>query len=71
MRSDRDAASNRLNKAVEEMMRLMDGARVVRVHAADFFSGGVETEEQLGAAIEGLREECERHIGAGKKVLIQ
>ncbi len=71
LRSDRDAASNRLNKAVEEMMRLVDGARVVRVHAADFFSGGVETEEQLSAAMEGLREECERHIGAGKKVLIQ
>jgi len=63
--------TSRLNKAVEEMMRLLDGARVVRVNAASFFSGGVETEEQLDAALQGLREECERHIGTGKKVLIQ
>ena len=52
-------------------MRLLDGARVVRVNAASFFAGGVESEEQLDAALGGLREECERHIGAGKKVLIQ
>ncbi len=71
LRADRDAASSRLNKAVEEMMRLVDGNRLVRVSAAGFFSGGVETEEQLEAAINGLKEECERHIGAGKKVLIQ
>ncbi len=36
-----------------------------------FFAGGVETEEQLDAALQGLKETCERHIGAGKKVLIQ
>ena len=71
LRSDRDAASGRLDKAVEEMIRLVDGNRVVRVSAAGFFSGGVETEEQLEAAINGLKDECERHIGAGKKVLIQ
>lgn len=71
LRADIDAATSRFNKAVEEMMRLLDGARVVRVSAAKFFSGGVETEEQLDAALSGLREECERFIGAGKKVLIQ
>ncbi len=53
------------------MIRLVDGNRVVRVSAAGFFSGGVETEEQLEAAINGLKDECERHIGAGKMVLIQ
>jgi hypothetical protein len=52
-------------------VRLVDGSRVVRVKVSDFFSGGVETEEQLEAAIQGFKEECERHIGAGKKVLIQ
>jgi hypothetical protein len=36
-----------------------------------FLSCGGDTEEQLDAALSGLREECERHIGAGKKVLIQ
>ena len=34
-------------------------------------SGAVETEEQLDSALEVLRAECERHIGAGKKVLIE
>jgi len=71
LRSDCDASTNRLNKAVEEMMRLLDGARVVRVNAASFFAGGVESGEQLDSALDGLRAECERHIGAGKKVLIQ
>jgi hypothetical protein len=71
VRSDYDAMTSRLNKAVEDMMRLVDGNRVVRVSVSGFFAGGVETEEQLDAALKGLREECERHIGAGKKVLIQ
>jgi hypothetical protein len=53
------------------MMHILDGNRVVKVSAASFFAGGVETEEQLDAAISGLRETCESHIGAGKKVLIQ
>ena len=71
LRADIDAVTSRFNKTVEEMMRLLDGTRVVRVNVADYFSGGIETEEQLDAALSGLREECERYIGAGKKVLIQ
>lgn len=71
LRSDCDAAPGRLNRAVEDMMHILDGNRVVKVSAASFFAGGVETEEQLDAAISGLREACESHIGAGKKVLIQ
>ncbi len=70
LRADIDAVTSRFNKTVEEMMRLLDGTRVVRVNVADYFSGGIETEEQLDAALSGLREECERYIGAGKKVLI-
>ena len=71
LRAECDGAPGRLNKAVEEMMRILDGNRVIKVNAASFFSGGVETEEQLDAALQGLREACESHIGAGKKVLIQ
>ena len=52
-------------------MRIPDGNRIGKVSAATFFTGGVETEEQLEAALQGLRETCESHIGAGKKVLIQ
>jgi hypothetical protein len=32
--------------------------------------GGIETEEQLDAALDGIREECTRLIGAGKKVIV-
>jgi len=71
LRADCDAAPERLNRVVEDMMRILDGNRVVKVNAAGFFAGGVETEEQLDAALQGLREACESHIGAGKKVLIQ
>ena len=71
LRADVDACPNRLNKAVEELMRIIDGQRIVQVQASSFFSGGIETQEQLDQAITGLREECEKLIGKGKKVLIQ
>jgi hypothetical protein len=71
LRADLHACSGLCNKAIEEMVRLVDGSRVVRVHAASYFAGGIETEEQLEAALAGLREECIELIGAGKKVLVQ
>jgi len=60
IRADIDACRGRLNKAIEEMVRVIDGQRIVRVSATTFFKGGIETEEQLDAALDGLREECER-----------
>ena len=53
------------------MLRLVDGNRVVCVSAASYFAGGIETEEQLDAAVAGLRQQCLELIGAGKKVLVQ
>jgi hypothetical protein len=60
-----------LNKTVEEMLRLVDGNRVVPVTAASYFSGGIETEEQLDLALTDLRDQCLEFIGADKKVLVQ
>lgn len=71
IRAEAEACAARLSKAIEELLRIVDGNRLVRVVAASFFSGGIETPEQLDAALAGLREECERLIGAGKKVLVQ
>jgi hypothetical protein len=71
LRADADASSVRRNKAVEELLRLLDGNRVVKVSASSYFAGGVETEEQLDQALDGLKEQCLELIGAGKKVLIQ
>lgn len=71
LRSDCTACQVRLNSAIEEMMTLLEGNRLVRVGAGAFFSGGIDTEEQLDAALAGLRDECTRLIGEGKKVLVQ
>jgi hypothetical protein len=61
----------RRDKAIEELMRLIDGNRVVKVSAAGYFAGGIENEEQLDQALDGLKEQCLELIAAGKKVLVQ
>jgi hypothetical protein len=71
LRSERDACDTRLRTAVAEVRRIVEGERLVAVSLGSYFGGGVETEEQLTAAIEGIREECLRLIGAGKKVIVQ
>jgi len=71
LRSDRDACDTRLRGAVAEVRRIVEGERLVTVNLGGYFGGGVETEEQLDAAIDGIREECARLIGAGKKVVAQ
>jgi len=71
LRADRDACPGRLNAVIEELWRLIEGHRLVRVAAADFFTGGVETEEQLEQSLADFRDQCLKWIGAGKKVLVQ
>jgi hypothetical protein len=71
LRAERDACDGRLRAAVAEVRRILDGERVVIVSVGTYFAGGVETEEQLDAALAGVREECARMIGAGKKVIVQ
>jgi hypothetical protein len=57
--------------AIGELRRIIDGERIVNVSLGSYFDGGIETEEQLDAALEGVREECARLIGSGKKVIVQ
>jgi hypothetical protein len=71
LRSDRAACSGRLDDAVVQMLKLVDGNRIVRIAASSFFAGGVESEEQLEQALAGLKGECLELIGAGKKILVQ
>jgi Family of unknown function (DUF6079) len=71
LRADVHACSGHLGKAIEDMLRLLDGTRVVSVSATSFFSGGIDTEEQLDQALSGLRSECLELIAAGKKVLVK
>lgn len=71
LRADTDACAGRVNKAVEGMMRIVDGNRLVRIPVGKFFQTGIENEEQLDAALAALREQIIHQIGQGKKVLIQ
>jgi hypothetical protein len=71
LRADRDACEGRLRAAIAELRRIIDGERVVSVSLSSYFAGGIETEEQLDAALNGVREECTRLIGVGKKVIVQ
>ena len=71
LRSELDACETRLQEAIAELHRIVDGDRVATVRLGGYFSGGVETEEQLDAALAGIREECSRLIGTGKKVVVQ
>jgi hypothetical protein len=71
LRSDRDACEPRLRDAIAELHRIVDGDRIAAVSLGSYFAGGIETEEQLDAALVGIRDECVRLIGAGKKVILQ
>jgi hypothetical protein len=71
LRADRDACESRLKHAITELRRIIDGDRVVTVSVGSYFASGIETEEQLDAALDGVREECARYIGAGKKIIVQ
>ena len=71
IRADVDACPGRTQKVIEEMLRLIDGTRIVRLPLNKFFSGAIETQEQLDGALTALRQACEQQIGEGKKVFIQ
>lgn len=70
LRSERDACEGRLRAAIRRMQEIIEGDRLAPVQVQSYFAGGIETVEQLEAALSGLREECARLIGAGKKVVL-
>ena len=71
LRADIDACSKRLQDAIEQVLKAIEGTRLVQVNAGSYFKEGVETEEQLDNALSGLREECAKHVGEGKKVFLR
>jgi hypothetical protein len=70
LRSERDACEMRLRTAIQDVLRSYEGERLVAVNVGSYFAGGIDTEEQLDAALAGIREECAHLIGAGKKVVL-
>jgi hypothetical protein len=71
LRSEKEAHESRLNQALEDLARMANNTPVERVSVSRYFAGSIESEEELDAALDGLREECLRKIGEGKRVLIQ
>jgi hypothetical protein len=71
LRADRDACAARLRDAIHKVQQIVEGDRMVEVTIEPFFRGGVSDLEQLNAAIQGLRDECERHLAADKKIYIR
>ncbi|MFM7202020.1 MAG: BREX system P-loop protein BrxC [Myxococcota bacterium] len=70
LRSEREACASRLHSAMRRIQALLEGERLATVQVQPYFGAGIETEEQLDAALAGLRDECTRLIGAGKKVVL-
>jgi hypothetical protein len=70
LRADRDACVARLRSAIQKAHQIAEGDRIVTLDVQPYFRGGVEDPEQLDAALTGLREECERLIGDGKKIVV-
>jgi hypothetical protein len=71
LRSEREASEPRLRQAIRKVQEILDGERLVAVQVQSYFGAGVDSEEQLDAALDGLRDECAKLIGAGKKVILQ
>ncbi|MFL9500462.1 BREX system P-loop protein BrxC [Rhodopseudomonas palustris] len=71
LRSEAELAESRLADAIAKMHQILDGERLATVSVGQFFSGGIETEEQLDQALGGIRDEFARLIGEGKKVIVR
>jgi Family of unknown function (DUF6079) len=71
LREETENCTQTLNRAITEMFEMLDGNRLARVAVASYFVGGIETEEQLDLALDGLRKEIAELIAAGKKIIVQ
>jgi hypothetical protein len=71
LRSETEACEKRLSAATEKVHQMLEGDRLATVSVAKFFEGGIENDEQLEQALTGIRDECSRLLGAGKKVIVR
>jgi len=70
LRSELSACPQHLKTAIQRMMELLEGARLVTLPIGTFFGSRVETEEQLDAALDALKRECIKLLAADKKILV-
>ena len=71
LRSELSACPQHLENAIQKMMKLIEGDRLVPLKASEFFSSQIETPEQLEAALGAIKQRVEKLLGEGKKVLVQ
>lgn len=71
LRSEAEACESRLKTAISEVHRIVEGGRLATVMLGGYFAGGIETEDQLDAALLKIRDECSVLIAAGKKIVVQ
>ena len=71
LRMETETCPGRLEAAVRRVLETIEGDRLATVSAGQYFTGGIETEEQLDQALTGLRDELSRLIGEGKKVVVR
>jgi hypothetical protein len=71
LRSELSACPQHYKNAVKEMLEVIEGELLVTINATDFFSGRIETEEQLNTALATIKQKVEKLLGQGKKVLVQ
>ena len=70
LRSERDACEGRLRNAIRRVREIIEGERLATVQVQTYFGSGIETIEQLDAALDQMHDECARLIVAGKKVVL-
>jgi len=70
LRSDTQLSPLLTATAQEKVVEVLSAGRIARVSIRPYFAGGIETEEQLEAALAGIREECAKLIGEGKMVVV-
>jgi hypothetical protein len=71
LRLDIEVCPSRLAKAKADVLRAIEGARLVEVRIGEFFTDGIETEEQLEAAVASLRDHVGKLIAAGKRIILR
>jgi hypothetical protein len=71
LRSELSACPEHHNRAVREMLELIEGQLLVTINASEFFGDRIETKEQLGMALKTIKQRVEKLLGQGKKVLLQ
>ena len=71
LRAEADACPGRLARAQQEVLRRVEGGRVVHVSARQYASGGIHNEAELDDALGALRQACLDALAEGKTLFLQ